>query len=123
VCPVPLRPSFPVRRGRASDTGDPEAGPAARPAPATRLRRLPRVRVPVRVPDRAFTAITTGPALLTLAWLVPGTAMLLAGRLLPLPMVLVFAPLAFTLCYSTAGQLPARWPRFGAPRAGGPGRR
>ena len=39
------------------------------------------------------------PALLAVAWLVPGTGMLLAGRLLPLPMVIIFVPLAVALCY------------------------
>ena len=107
--PMPLRPLFPVRRGRADDDSDAAARPAARPARAARFRAaVPRPRVP----DRAFAAVTAGQALLALAWLAPGTAMLLAGRLLPLPMVIVFVPLAFTLCYSTMGKLPARWPRF-----------
>ena len=49
--------------------------------------------------------------------------MLLAGRLLPLPMVIIFVPLAVALCYFAMRRLPASWPRFGAPvrLAGVPG--
>jgi hypothetical protein len=64
------------------------------------------------VPGRAFAAVTVAPALLAVAWLVPGTGMLLAGRLLPLPMVIIFVPLAAALCYFATGRLPLSWPRF-----------
>lgn len=53
------------------------------------------------------------PALLAMAWLVPGTAMLLAGRLLPVPLLIIFVPLALALCYFAMWQLPVSWPRFG----------
>jgi hypothetical protein len=66
----------------------------------------------VRVPGRAFAAITVAPALLAIAWLVPGTAMLLAGRLTAVPMMIIFVPLALALCYFAMGRLPAGWPRF-----------
>jgi hypothetical protein len=76
------------------------------------------LRVPVRVPRRAFAAVTVAPALLAMAWLVPGTGLLLAGRLLAEPMVLIFVPLAVVLCYFVLGRLPVSWPRFsGAPDA------
>ena len=39
--------------------------------------------------------------------------MLLAGRLLPLPMVIIFVPLAVALCYFAMRRLPVSWPRFG----------
>jgi hypothetical protein len=52
------------------------------------------------------------PALLAVAWLVPGTGMLLAGRLLAVPMVIIFVPLAVALCYFAMGRLPVSWPRF-----------
>ncbi len=54
------------------------------------------------------------PALVAVAWLVPGIGMLLAGRLLPVPMVIIFVPLAVALCYFAMRRMPARWPRFGA---------
>jgi hypothetical protein len=54
--------------------------------------------------------VTAGPALLAVAWLVPGIGMLLAGRLLPVPMVIIFVPLAVALCYFAMRRVPARWP-------------
>ena len=38
----------------------------------------------------------------------PGIGMLLAGRLLPMPMVIIFVPLAVALCYFAMRRLPAR---------------
>jgi len=71
------------------------------------------------LPGWLFAAITLVPALLAIAWLVPGTAILLAGRLLPLPALIVFVPLALALCYFAMRQLPVRWLRLGAsPGAG-----
>jgi hypothetical protein len=65
------------------------------------------------LPGWAFAAVTMTPALLAVAWLVPGTGMLLAGRLLPVPMVIMFVPLAVALCYFAMRRLPASWPRAG----------
>jgi len=65
-----------------------------------------------------FAAVTQLPALLAIAWLVPGAGMLLAGRLLPLPAVIIFVPLAFALCYFTMRQLPVRWQPAAPPAAG-----
>ena len=65
------------------------------------------------LPGWAFAAVTQAPALLAVAWLVPGVGTLLAGRLLPVPMVIVFVPLAIALCYFTMRRLPVSWPRFG----------
>jgi hypothetical protein len=65
------------------------------------------------VPGWAFAAVTLAPALLAMAWLAPATGMLLAGRLLPLPMVIIFVPLAVALCYFGTRQLPLGWSRFG----------
>jgi len=65
------------------------------------------------LPGWAFAAVTQLPALLAIAWLVPGTGMLLAGRLLPLPMVIIFVPLAVALCYFAMRRVPVSWPRFG----------
>jgi hypothetical protein len=57
--------------------------------------------------------VTQAPALIAIAWLVPGTAMLLAGRLLPIPMLIMFIPLTIALCYFAMRRLPVGWPRFG----------
>jgi hypothetical protein len=59
------------------------------------------------------------PALLAIAWLLPGTGMLLAGRLLPLPMVIIFVPLAVAVCYFAMRRLPSSWPQFGEPDTDG----
>jgi hypothetical protein len=61
----------------------------------------------------AFAAVTQAPALLAVAWLVPGIGILLAERLSPLPMTIIFVPLAVALCYFAMRRLPVRWPRFG----------
>jgi hypothetical protein len=94
--------------GRADDQ---QAEAPSRRSLAARLSAPAALRV--RVPGRAFAAITVAPALLAVAWLLPGTGMLLAGRLRAVPMVIVFAPLAVALCYFAMGRLPTRWPRFG----------
>jgi hypothetical protein len=60
--------------------------------------------------------VTQAPALLAIAWLVPGIGMLLAGRLLPIPMLIIFVPLAVALCYFAMRRLPVGWPRFGEAR-------
>ena len=39
--------------------------------------------------------------------------MLLAGRLLPLPVLIIFVPLAVALCYFGMRGLPVQWPQFG----------
>jgi hypothetical protein len=69
------------------------------------------------LPGRAFAIITLAPALLAIALLVPGTGMLLAGRLLPVPVLIIFVPLAVALCYFGMRELPVQWPLFGRPDA------
>jgi hypothetical protein len=64
---------------------------------------------------RAFAAVTVAPALLAVAWLVPGTGLLLAGRLLALPLMIIFAPLAVGCCYFAMRRLPLRWAGAGGP--------
>src|SRR6202044_1614392 len=81
-------------------------------APVARAGRL--VQRWQWVPGWVFAAVTVAPALLAVAWLAPGIGMLLPGRLLPLPMVIIFVPLAVALCYFAMRRLPARWPGFGA---------
>src|SRR6202034_168166 len=71
------------------------------------------------LPGWVFAAVTQAPALLAIAWLVPGIGMLLAGRLLPMPMVIIFVPLAVALGYFAMRQLPASWPQFGEPDVNG----
>src|ERR1700733_2269471 len=110
VGPMRLRlPVSPVP-GR---TDDQPAGTSTRRTLAARYSAVAALRV--RVPGEAFAAITVAPALLAMAWLVPGTGMLLAGRLTALPMVIMFVPLAVALCYFAMERLPVSWPRFSQP--------
>ena len=88
------------------------AAPVASAASATRRRYQRWYRRWWWLPGRLFAGVTQLPALLAMAWLVPGTAMLLAGRLLPVPLLIIFVPLAVALCYFAMRQLPANWPRF-----------
>ena len=67
------------------------------------------------LPGWLFAAVTQLPALLAIAWLVPATGTLLAGRLLPAPLLIIFVPLALALCYFAMRQLPVSWPRLGDP--------
>jgi hypothetical protein len=69
---------------------------------------------------RVFAAVTLLPTLLAVAWLVPGAGLLLTGRLLPVPMVIVSGTLAVALCYFAMRRLPARWARFGGAERGVP---
>src|SRR5580693_2757324 len=69
---------------------------------------------------RVFAGVTLLPALLAVAWLMPGAGLLLAGRLLPLPMVIVSGTLAVALCYFAMRRLPAGWPRFSGAERGVP---
>jgi hypothetical protein len=92
--------------GRADDQ---QAETSSRRTLADRYSTALRVRVPS---PAAFAAVTVAPALVAMAWLVPGTGMLLAGRLMPRPMVIIFLPLAVALCYFAMRRVPLRWPRF-----------
>jgi hypothetical protein len=65
------------------------------------------------LPGHLFAALTQLPALLAVAWLLPGVVLLLVGRLLPAPMVIIFIPLAIALCYFAMRELPSSWPKFG----------
>src|SRR5579862_1977310 len=95
---------------RPDDDG--AAEPAVRRTWAAKVSAVLSMRVPVRLPGRAFAAVTVAPALVAAAWLLPGTGLLLAGRLLALPMVIIFVPLAVVLCQFVTVRLPVSWPRF-----------
>jgi hypothetical protein len=117
-----------VRDNSKEDGGDTVTGARAgtKVRSATAVLALPIVSVAATVrrrtrrwwwlPGWLFAAITLVPALLAMAWLVPGTAILLAGRLLPLPALIIFVPLALALCYFAMRQLPVRWLQLRAGR-------
>jgi len=100
----------PEPRQRASGTRGAAGGlPALYSGAAARRARLAHRLW--WLPGWVFAAVTQAPAVLAAAWLVPGAGMLLAGRLLPVPMVIIFVPLALALCYFAMRRLPGSWPR------------
>jgi len=111
-----------------TEAGDGNRGTVREEKRQKRLRPFAAARTPARrlqplvqrtrrrwwwLPGWAFAAATQLPALVAIAWLVPGTGMLLAGRLLPLPMVIIFVPLTVALCYFAMRRVPVSWPQFG----------
>ncbi len=69
-----------------------------------------------------FTQLTLLPVLLALAWLIPGAALLMAGRLRPAPMLLISVPLAVILIAAALRRVPGQRPLLvpGAGPAGKP---
>jgi len=59
---------------------------------------------------RGFARLTSAPAIGMIAWLVPGLPLLLAGEFLPVPMLLIAAPLATALAVNVLHKVPCRWP-------------
>ena len=66
-----------------------------------------------------FAQVTLLPVLLALAWLIPGAALLMAGRLRPAPMLLISAPLAIILIAAALRRVPGQR-LLPAPGAGQP---
>ena len=67
-------------------------------------------------PADAATALlgrrTVLPALLIVAWLLPGLPLLLGGSFLPVPMLLISVPLAVALTVNGLREVPASWPQL-----------
>jgi hypothetical protein len=88
------------------------------PAPASQP-------VKVRSADIAGTVLarlTVLPAVLILAWLIPGVLLLLTGNFLPIPMTLISVSLAVVLTVNGLRVVPASWPRLmSSGRTGEPG--
>ena len=59
-----------------------------------------------------FARLTVLPAVLIVAWLIPGLPLLLAGDFLPVPMLLISVPLAVALAVNGLRVVPASWPRL-----------
>ena len=97
--------SVPRLRVERVHPGARQAGPVAEsraPDPTVRLGR----RVPWA--GWCFTYLTLLPVLLALAWLIPGTALLMAGRLRPAPALLISAPLAVILIAAALRRVPGQ---------------
>ncbi|HET7013233.1 MAG TPA: hypothetical protein VFI65_04950 [Streptosporangiaceae bacterium] len=59
---------------------------------------------------RTFGRLTVLPAIVLTAWLLTGLPLLLAGKFLPVPMLLISAPLATALGVNVLQRVPSRWP-------------
>jgi hypothetical protein len=70
------------------------------------------------VAGSALARVTTLPVMLIMAWLLPGLPLLLAGDFVPVPMLLISAPLLVALVANGLRVVPSRWPRLipGRPR-------
>ncbi|HTX84688.1 MAG TPA: hypothetical protein VME44_21065 [Streptosporangiaceae bacterium] len=91
-------------------------------APVT--RRRPRLRSAYAVTDGAprprsadvagavFARLTVLPALILLAWLIPGLPLLLGDYFLPVPMLLISVPLIVALSVNGLRVVPVSWPRL-----------
>jgi len=101
----------PARRWRrpTADGGPPSAAPRAAPVrSATGESRAQSAEVA----GVLFARLTVLPAVLILAWLIPGLPLLLAGDFLPVPMLLISVPLAVALAVNGLRVVPASWPRL-----------
>ncbi len=76
-------------------------------------RRLGRIAAGLRVPPggTTFARLTTLPAILVMAWFLPGMPLLLAGAFVPAAMLLISVPLAVLLVVNGLGRVPGRWPQ------------
>lgn len=78
-----------------------------------RKARPDRAGRPGRAHDiagRAFARLTALPAVLVVSWLLTGLPLLLAGDFLPVPMLLISAPLATALIVNVLHRVPSNWP-------------
>jgi hypothetical protein len=66
----------------------------------------------VDIAHGVLARLTVLPAVLMLAWLIPGVPLLLAGDFSPVPMLLISVPLAVALCINGLRVVPASWPRL-----------
>jgi hypothetical protein len=94
-----LRRLGPARAAAASGPRTP-AGDGGRPGPG-------------EAAGAALARLTGLPAILLVAWLLPGLPLLLGGSFLPVPMLLISVPLAAALTVNCLREVPVTWPRIG----------
>lgn len=70
----------------------------------------PGMRASADPGGRALALVTALPAILLVAWLLPGVILLLVHSFLPASMVLISVPVAVALVILVARELPGRWP-------------
>jgi hypothetical protein len=76
----------------------------ARPGQAAQPRRVHEAG------GRAFGQFTVVPAICVASWLVTGLPLLLRGDFLPVPVLLISAPLATAVCVNVLQRVPSQWP-------------
>ncbi len=59
---------------------------------------------------RGFARLTVLPAIIVVAWLLPGLPLLLGGVFEPVPMLLIAAPLGTALAVNLLHRVPGTWP-------------
>ncbi len=72
-----------------------------------------KVAIPAKANEaigRAFGRLTVLPVICVIAWLITGLPLLLAGEFLPVPVVLISAPLATAIAVNVLQRTPAWWP-------------
>ena len=85
----------------------------AQTEPDPAAERAARERRAARSPSRqgrGFGRLTVLPRIIVVAWLLTGLPLLLAGEFLPVPMLLISAPLATALGVNVLQRIPGRWP-------------
>jgi len=82
------------------------AGPAA-----VQIGHPVKIR-PADIAGTVFARLTVLPAVLVVAWLIPGVLLLLVGNLLPIPMILIWVSVAVVLTVNGLRVVPASWPRL-----------
>ncbi len=98
-----------VRTGRGLRRG---VYRGARAAGERRTSASAAGRPPEDVAASALARLTSLPALLIMAWLIPGLPLLLAGDFVPIPMLLISAPLLVALVANGLRVVPSAWPRL-----------
>jgi hypothetical protein len=87
------------------------SGQAVPPGQAVPAGQMVKVRS-ADIAGTVLARLTVLPAVLILAWLIPGVPLLLAGHFLPFPMTLIAVSLAAALTVNGLRVVPASWPRL-----------
>jgi hypothetical protein len=108
----PKRPGRLARLGAGLGTGLAVAARPGRRGLAALARRRPADDDAEDVAASTLARLTSLPALLLMAWLLPGLPLLLAREFVPVPVLLISAPLAVGLVANGLRAVPSRWPRL-----------
>ena len=111
--------AVPATGGKAGGTGSTTAmarWAGLRKAAGTGLARAGRrfrwvtAGPPASAGGVTFARLTVLPAIMVMAWFLPGLPLLLGGSFVPAAMLLIAAPLAVLIVVNGLGRVPDRWP-------------